>query len=204
MMSKCIQWRFSAAAAATQFLESASQSIRLGVRKVVLHENKRSVANSECHVLGLVPFCSQNPHLQIQRRLNVWGNFSTAPADNDPSRFASLIADGAYAWHNQQYAIYIGENYCKWITEAYALSSNGMPAGSFSLVFDGDPALEQSSQMFEYVKENAAWQSAQAQWFIDHRLSPGPVAKIVGAFYMSAIFPQAIKDLVEGTSLHKL
>ena len=201
-VSECIRWRFSAAAVAIHFLESASQSVRLGVRKVVLHENKRSVAKSEYHMLGLVPFCSQNPHLQIQRRLNVWGNFSTATADSDASRFASLIAEGPYARHNQKYAIYIGENYCKWITEACALSANGMPAGSFSLVFDGDPALEQSSQMFEYeyVKEDAAWQSAQAQWFIDHKLNPGPVARIAGAFHMSAIFPQAINDIVEGTS----
>lgn len=55
--------------------------------------------------------------------------------------------------------------------------------------------------MFEYVKEDVAWQSAQAQWFIDHELKPGPVARIAGAFYMSAIFPQAINDIIEGTSL---
>lgn len=110
-MSECIRWRFSAAAVAIHFFESASQSVRLGVRKFVLHENKRSVAKSECHMLGLVPFCSQNPQLQIQRRLNVWGNFSTATADSDASRFASLIAEGAYASHNQKYTIDIGENY---------------------------------------------------------------------------------------------
>ena len=195
-----IQWRFSAAAAAIHFFKSASQSIRQGARNVVLHEDKRSVANAECHISGLVPFCSQNPQLRIQRRVNVWRNFSEAEADSSVWEFADLIGEGADDRHNQTYGTSIGENYCKWITEAYAVYDNGMPAGSFSLVFDGEPALEQSSQLFEYVKTDAAWQIAQEKWFIDHKLNPGLEGSIKHAFHMSLIFPQAIEDMIEGTS----
>ena len=199
-MATRIQWRFSAAAAAIQFFERRSPSTRSAVRNIVLHENKRSVADPERHMLGFIDLCSENTQLQIQRRLNVWKNFSIASDDNSASRFAKLIAQGPDDLTNHFSAASVGENYCKWITEAYALSAKGMPLGSFSLVFDGNPALEQSSQWFKNVKSDAAWHSAQVQWFTDRKLPHEPTARIAYAFYMSTVFPQAINDIVEGTS----
>ncbi|KAL8957473.1 MAG: hypothetical protein Q9183_006049, partial [Haloplaca sp. 2 TL-2023] len=68
-----IRWRFSATAAAIRFLKSISQATRLGLKKIVLHENRISVARSESHALGLIPFCLDNPQLHIERRISVWG-----------------------------------------------------------------------------------------------------------------------------------
>lgn len=103
----------------------------------------------------------------------------------------------SYDWHC---AAYIGKTCCQWITEASALSANGMPAGSFSLVLDGDPAPDQSSKVFEILKEDAAWQVAQAQWYTDQSLSPGLLATKIGGLYWSEVFPQAINNIVEGKS----
>lgn len=43
----------------------------------------------------------------------------------------------------------IGDHCCNWIAEAYALTANAMPANSFTLVLDGDPAPDQSAELFE-------------------------------------------------------
>lgn len=60
------KWRFSAAAVAINFLNSIPQTTLMKIRKIVLHENRRSVGRPECHGLGLIPFCSQNPKLHME------------------------------------------------------------------------------------------------------------------------------------------
>ncbi|MCJ1457863.1 hypothetical protein MMC28_008232 [Mycoblastus sanguinarius] len=200
-------WRFSAAAAAIHFFKSISQSTCLGIRNVVLHEDRRSVALPECHVLGLIPFCLQNPQLHIERRVNLWrtllaGGFHRR-LYNHPATLEEMSGrDERARWeiYDQFCAINIGKICCRWISEASALPANGMPADSFSLVLDGDPTPDQSSEVFEIVKEDAAWQAAQAQWYTDQSLSPGFMATRLGGFYMCEVFPQAINDIVEGKS----
>ena len=75
-----------------------------------------------------------------------------------------------------------------------------MPTNSFSLIFDGDPAPDQTSQLFEIVKEDAAWQVAQSQWFAEISLKPGILQKMEGCFFLSKVFPQVISDIIEGKS----
>ena len=73
-----VKWRFSAAAAAIHFLKSVPDGIILGMKKMVFHENRQSVTKAECHVLGLIPLCQQNPHLHVERRINMWRTLTTA------------------------------------------------------------------------------------------------------------------------------
>ncbi|KAI4118026.1 MAG: hypothetical protein LQ345_001826 [Seirophora villosa] len=202
-----VHWRFSAAAAAIYFFKSVSQSTCLGVRKVVLHEERRSVAHPESHVLGLIPFCLQNPQLHIERRVNIWrmlfGRLFGESVDEYADRLETMSGGSEsyrWDWHDRHCAHQIGRNCCRWITEASALSAKGMPADSFSLVLDGDPSCDQSSEVFEMCKEEAAWQVAQDRWYTAQSLSPGFIAKRNGGFYMSEVFPQAMNDIVEGKS----
>lgn len=207
---KRVRWRFSAAAAAVRFFKSISPATCLGIRKVVLHEHRRSVARPESHVLGLIPFCVQNPQLHIERRVNIWG---TLLADRPKKKTWSLHfqakelvqysgQDEGERWdtHGRFCLSWIGTSFCQWITEASALSANGMPAHSFTLVFDGDPAPDQSSELFEVVKEDAAWQVARAQWYNNQSGRRVILQKRRGAIYKSEVFPQAINDIVEGKS----
>ena len=199
-----VQWRFSAAAAAIHFFKSVSLSTCLGIRNVVLHEDRLSVAHPECHVLGLIPFCLQNPQLHIERRVNMWkvllvGCFGKNVYEHS-EQLEDIQSHGEDCYFDRFSADYIGRICCRWITEASALSAHGMPAESFSLVLDGDPAPDQSSEVFEIVKEDAAWQVAQIQWYTDQSLSPGFVTTRRGGFYMSDVFPRAINDIVAGKS----
>ncbi|KAL8840901.1 MAG: hypothetical protein Q9170_001165 [Blastenia crenularia] len=210
---KRVKWRFSAAATAIHFLKSLSQGICLGVKNVVLHEDRRSVAEPECHVLGFIPFCLQNPQLHVERRVNMWrvlllGCWSDRRIHQHAERLVELSGfDNAERWN--RYDKLLSPNFskscCSWITEASALFANGMPARSFSLVLDGDPAPDQSSEMFEILKEDAAWQVAQLQWYTDQSsrpgfTKPGFFSERYATFYLSDAFPQAINDIVEGNS----
>ena len=75
-----------------------------------------------------------------------------------------------------------------------------MPAGSFSLILDGDPFPEQASEAFEIMKDDAAWQIAQIQWYANQSLEPDWITTRNGGFYLSSVYPQAIKEIVEGRS----
>ncbi|KAL9594825.1 MAG: hypothetical protein Q9219_006816 [cf. Caloplaca sp. 3 TL-2023] len=112
----------------------------------------------------------------------------------------------------RQCAIGMTMDFCKWIDEAWALSANGMPENSSSLVRDGDCApdlsaeesLEKSSHVFDIIKEDAAWQVAQTQWV------PRPVIgtranrqRKCAAVYMSAATAAGCqRDIIEGQVFH--
>ena len=205
-----IRWRFSAAAAAIRFFKSISQATCSGIRKVVLHEARLSVARPESHALGLIPFCVQNPLLHIERRVNVWSTLLTTRPEYYTSpiyaRAQDLVdyfnMDDNARWdsHDSWRSLWMSEIFCRWVTEASALSAHGMPDRSFSLVFDGDPAPDQSSDLFELVKEDAVWQVAQADWYTRHSSSQGFERTRQRSLYKSEVFPQAINDIVEGKS----
>ena len=201
-----VKWRFSAAAAAIQFFRNASLNTRLEIRKIVLHENHLSVANPECHALGLIPFCLQNPELHIERRVSIWRNILPAIyRDQSVEKLRELFTyederRNARRYLRHRSAVEISDIVCKWITEASILPAKGMPANSFSLILDGNPALNSSSKSFEIVKKDAAWQVAQLQWYTDHGLSPDFAIKIIGGVYYSNVFSQIVNDIVEGKS----
>lgn len=166
----------------------------------MLHEDRRSVANLECHALGLVPICLRNPQLHIERRVNLWRNILLKTGKQIDGRVElspDLSADG-YA---RICTSSVSDRCCEWLTEAYALSAPGMPANSFSLLLDGDPAIDQSAFAFELIKEDAAWHVAQTLWFIEKSVPLGLALNLHGGRYMSKIFPHAINDIVEGRSL---
>jgi len=63
---KRIKWRFSAAAVAIEFFKSLPPQALLRIRNVVLTEDRLSIGRPECHGLGLIQFCLQNPNLRIE------------------------------------------------------------------------------------------------------------------------------------------
>ena len=174
----------SAAAVAIHFLKSLPQSTRLTIRKIVLHEDRRSVAHPECHALGLIPFCVQNPQLCVERRVNIWRALESGSRPGNINKYVlwfERIANCKEIWRFQQYkdfqCNYLSQGLSRWIVEASTLAVRSMPIDSFSLVCDGDPAPDQGWKLFEAVKENAA------------------------GIGFCKTFPQAINDMVNGKSL---
>lgn len=66
-----LKCQFSAATMAIHFLDTLSSHTQLQIRKIVLHEDNRSIAWPECHAQGLIPFCQHNPKLRIVRRVDL-------------------------------------------------------------------------------------------------------------------------------------
>ncbi|KAK6224583.1 hypothetical protein QIS74_02910 [Colletotrichum tabaci] len=185
--------RFSAAAVAIHFMGSLPAASRMQLRDVVLDEDHEAVALPECHGRGLIPFCQENPQLRIQRRLKLWQNFFTAEKTvQSPIMFMSRMT----------------ERVSRWMVEARALPSAGMPAASFSLLLDGSgPVSQHFSHVFQStVQRHAAWQLAWTasqerrdplvlSWF-DRRGGEGlPMRGYYGYFYED--FPAAMRDLVK-------
>ena len=133
------------------------------IRKIVLHEDRRSVAHPECHALGLIPFCVQNPRLYVERRVNLWRALESGSRPGSINLYVNwfkTIAKCSETWRFRYYedfkCSFLSKSCSRWIIEASTLTARGMPIESFSLLFDGDPAPDQSWKLLESVKENAA------------------------------------------------
>ncbi|KAI4630143.1 hypothetical protein J4E80_001076 [Alternaria sp. BMP 0032] len=63
--------RFSAAAVAIGYMKRLRPEARKKIRWIVLDEDDDSIAWPECHARGLIPFCRENGHLRIDRRIDI-------------------------------------------------------------------------------------------------------------------------------------
>ena len=199
---KRVYQRWSACAVAIQFLQSNSPSTRLQIRNIVLEEDRPSVAFPECHALGLIPFCLENPRLYIERRLNLW---RTVLASARQQSLFDMVHGGRSTNPNRVADDYlipqeICEGFHLWISEALALPKAGMPIKSFSLVFDGDPIPERSSEIFECLKEGAARQIARDQLSEQYRTLSLKEKQRKHPWFMLETFPEVIQDIIENRS----
>ena len=199
-----VKFRFSAAAIAIQYLKSLPSSTRLQIRKILLNEDYQSVAHAQCHALGLVPFCLENSSLRIERRLSLWRTVL-------PAAHESLIDMVSTIQHAQlprrslgraRYLKYhtITQAFSTWIREVSALFAAGMPLHSFSLVFDGEPTPDRSSEIFEIAQRDAAYQTAFYQFCCQNsiHLCWQLTCRREGCFSRS--LPQLLTDIVEEKS----
>ncbi|KAI4672807.1 uncharacterized protein J4E78_001310 [Alternaria triticimaculans] len=63
---------FSAAAVATRFLEGLSPHVCKHLRKIIITEDRLSVASPIAHGQAFIPFCIANPSLRVERRVDIW------------------------------------------------------------------------------------------------------------------------------------
>ncbi|EXF76433.1 hypothetical protein CFIO01_11820 [Colletotrichum fioriniae PJ7] len=208
-------YRFSAAASAIRYLQSIPAAMRAQLRKIVLVEDYRSVAHPESHARGLIPFCRENPLLRVERRVNLWRNLFQVDkrwyTPHQQCEHQNRAATRALRSRD------ITSTVALWVTEALALGPAGMPAASFSLVLDGDPAPQLCARIFQtVVQRDAAWQRAWTEsmdrglvlvhpvldWFERRgedaaRAGVHPVSGVyesyLGYFYEG--FPEAMRDI---------
>lgn len=156
------KFRFSAAAAAIHFLQYLPATMRAKMRNIVLDEDHEAVAKPQCHALGLIPFCLENPLLRVERRVSLWNNVFLpdrrySASENPEHRYQPGRRHAPWALDSKQ----ITRNLSEWIVEALALGPAGMPASSFSLLLDGQPVPQQCAQIFQLiVQRDASWQAA--------------------------------------------
>ncbi|KAH6973007.1 hypothetical protein BKA56DRAFT_593146 [Ilyonectria sp. MPI-CAGE-AT-0026] len=140
-----LQYRYSAAAVAIRFLDSIPASIRLKIRNIVLHEDRRAIAFPESHARGLIPFCQENPLLRIERRVDLWRTIFQAEGMNTLERYRGRVSE-----MDAKFSTYgLCGSLADWLIEAAELPQDGMPPNSFSLVLDGDPATDLCAEIFQ-------------------------------------------------------
>ncbi|KAI0183873.1 hypothetical protein EV127DRAFT_376045 [Xylaria flabelliformis] len=178
---------FSAASVAIKFLHHTPISTRKYLRKIVILEDRASVAFPECHAKGLIPFCVENPFLHVERRLDLW-------------RTILCPFDYLYPtwWPVGSMSI---DDLARWIVEAMDLFRAGMPEKSFSLVLDGGPDLEKSSQFFEFVQRYTMWQEAIEEACARKLLWTPPLCLIrIHLLYIREHFPTILRAMTNNES----
>lgn len=191
-------YRFSAAAVAIRFLHSLPKHTRLSIRNIRVHEDRPCKAMAASHAKGFIPFCQENPLLRVQRCVNLWQT--------------GLLSDGNIPFpdietslqpHLDLDAMRARQSVAAWVIEAQALVLAGMPAQSFSLLVDGEPAGEQCSTFFEkHIKRACMWQEAMEEHWKKGRIRcPSFFKKAEIPLYTYGGFPQLMKRVVNGWPL---
>ncbi|KAF2865357.1 hypothetical protein BDV95DRAFT_599820 [Massariosphaeria phaeospora] len=188
----------SVASMAIEFLQSLQATKRIELRHITLLEDRTTIAHPEYHARGFIPLCQKNLRLRIERRASLWTNIflrdSCCFSGKEIVHTGGILV-GLEAHH-------ITRLMGPWITEALALTSLGMPPESFTLVIDGEPILEKSSEVFGIVQRDAAWQAALDECY-SRQLLPKPswIERRLHPCYMFEGLPQALSDIVSGNSL---
>ncbi|CAG9949290.1 unnamed protein product, partial [Clonostachys rosea f. rosea IK726] len=115
----------------------------------------------ECHALGLIPFCQENPSLRIIRLASLWGNlFLSDIRELHWQRYIHGIFNCRLrdiTWDADELPLGdIIQVVAAWMSEAGILTSMGMPVGQFTLFMDGDPFPEEASEIFRKELQEAA------------------------------------------------
>ncbi|KAK7414564.1 hypothetical protein QQX98_006591 [Neonectria punicea] len=192
------QYRFTAASITIRFLDSISANARLRIRNIVVQEDRRAGAYPECHAQGLIPFCQENKFLRIERRVNLWRTIFQEP-DMDwwDYSYSFFSSDSPGEYLKQKLTPKLREPLGHWLFEALGLLDDGMPPDSFTLVLDGDPAPELTTEIFQAaIHRDITWERAFKAAY-DRNILPAP------QYYTfdEGPFIQAMQHLVDKTSI---
>ncbi|KAF5986259.1 hypothetical protein FBULB1_2481 [Fusarium bulbicola] len=151
------KYRFSATAVAIRFLNGLPATKLRSMKALVLNEDHVAVGYQECHSHGLVALCKENPRLRIELRASLPTNLFLAAnmmwdAEEFQRQARRLDLDGIHHLNPES----LFETLSQWSTEALATVDAGMPAGSYSLVFCGQPCLDLCTDVFQHVVQRDA------------------------------------------------
>ncbi|KAF4473292.1 hypothetical protein FAGAP_13275 [Fusarium agapanthi] len=159
------KYRFSAASVAISLLGHLSQQQRLSVSKIIL-KDRYAVGNPECHILGLIPFFQENPNLYIEHRVSLWRNIVPISGFLNAELISvedqgDIRGDTDLPTMHQIYSSWSGAVITNIIMHTSQALREGLPSRSYSLAFDGDPALNYSTDFFSTImKPHIAWLTA--------------------------------------------
>ncbi|EEU38857.1 uncharacterized protein NECHADRAFT_25596, partial [Fusarium vanettenii 77-13-4] len=193
---------FSAAAVAIRFLGQLPEPRRLQIRNIIINEDRLAVGRSEGHILGLIPFCRENPKLRVEQRVNLWRNLLLRVHIPRPS-VAVQLAELGYS-NDRDHKLYksaTSSALASWGFHVMEVMGKGMPAGTFSFFLDGDPDLNFSSEIFDtQVHPNVAWLKAYAECSSQGSF-PQPYRDIF--YFSTAAYLKGIEPLLGGSSFLK-
>ncbi|KAF7670704.1 hypothetical protein GT037_011155 [Alternaria burnsii] len=145
---------------AIRFLQSISKAARDNIRKILLLEDRESVASPESHGRGFIEICQAHPQLKVERVINLWRNvFPVSHKARADYLLATRHLDAGFMSPDRCPADLITHAVGAWSKEATVLPSLDMPHGFYTLVLDGEPVSEHTSHVFRIVQRDVAWQA---------------------------------------------
>ncbi|KAF1847202.1 uncharacterized protein K460DRAFT_363309 [Cucurbitaria berberidis CBS 394.84] len=199
-----IRYSYSAASTALRFLHSVPKATRAAIRKIVLLEDRQSVAKPACHGRGFIPFCRENRNLRVERFVSLWKNAFPISQLRTPLYMIAtpLFLESGTLDDDRLPANRTTKAVGTWVAEALALPSLGMPENSFTLVLDGNPTPEHTSEVFRVVQRDVAWQLALDTCYTRGLLpTPSWLDRRLGVGYMYEGLPDAVRNLSLNGSL---
>lgn len=146
--------RFSTTAAAVHFFKSIPSTTRSQARSIIVHEDHASISGST-DILGLVPFCVENPCLRIQQRVDIWSAMMSAPNELGPYS-AHWEFDDLPDWDGQVLAFQ--ENFPNMLSSHLAIFENDAVPEAISTVFVSETQPEWTRAMVQRsLAEITAW-----------------------------------------------
>ncbi|KAI7758566.1 hypothetical protein LZL87_006957 [Fusarium oxysporum] len=135
-------------------------------RMLILKEDRYAAAFPESHIIGMIPFCQENPKLHIEHRINLWRNIL---ARGDDKRIRGLmfriegplqVLDNTPERHQTE-PLVIGRTFTGFIMHLLEALKKGLPSDSYSFIVSGYPDLNRATEVFsESMKPYVAWLTA--------------------------------------------
>ncbi|KAF5679497.1 hypothetical protein FCIRC_6110 [Fusarium circinatum] len=168
----------SAAAQAIRFLKQLSQQQRLLISKLIIKEDRYAAAFPESHMIGMIPFCQENPKLHVKHYINLWRNMLVK---GDGIRIQGLMLRienppgylGGPIQPHQVESNSIGQTFTGFIMHLLEALREGLPPDSYSLIVSGCPDLNFATEAFSIsMKPYISWLTAHTDCIARGLIAP--------------------------------
>ncbi|KAM0316748.1 hypothetical protein ACHAPQ_011236 [Fusarium lateritium] len=189
--------RFSAASLAIRTMNRMTQRQRLSMRNLITNEDGISVAYSGIHPVGLIPFCKENPKLQIEHRVSLWRNLlirTDVPCcaematerqypplevegdddeDDDDDEYDDYGSTNTFRRPHQTSRYFFARQFFELLNHVLELLELGMPSKAYTFLLDGDPDLNFSTTSLTTIFKYAiAWSTINADFVAKGLFAP--------------------------------
>ncbi|EWG47325.1 hypothetical protein FVEG_16113 [Fusarium verticillioides 7600] len=169
---------FSVAAHAIRFLKQLSQQQRLLISKLILKEDRYAAAFPESHVIGMVPFCQENPKLHVEHYINLWRNI-LVNGENFGIQGLMFDVQGPswyFAGTTERHQIQsnaIGQSFTGFLMHLLEALKEGLPPDSYSLIVSGHPDLNFATEAFSIsMKPYISWLTVHTDCITHSLIAP--------------------------------
>lgn len=185
---------YSATSCAIRFLNRLSATDRMDIRHLLLVENShiRAATQGASHARGLIPFCRENPDLNIVRRANLWHTVL-------PEVSAKRVLDPEFLSPagRELRVTELSRGVGVWLAEYSVLGALGMPGDAYTLIMDvGKEEPHKAVEAFDIVWRDAVRQEelklsygqSKSSWFTRRK----------AVEYSFECLPDMLRRLAEG------
>ncbi|CCT69653.1 uncharacterized protein FFUJ_05557 [Fusarium fujikuroi IMI 58289] len=188
--------RFSAAATAIRFMSRLPAEQRTQIRRIILHEDSPSVNMPSLHAQGLVPLYQENPLLQVERRVSVFGCIhSWAGPEKE-----WMTRDKPRSLYGPTFLLTLES----WLIDALSVRDLDIPSGSFIFNLWGGSYGDLCTEVFQGCIHMALAEGPAFDKCCELDLFSSTTNQLSATpdkFFLDPRFREAVKHLVNKTSI---